>query len=445
MPEDLFHPVIQAVLAASQLKHEALQLKQRKDEADADRALREKQLNEQMKRDDATHKLNLDHLDLAKQTLANALEQHKLANRMQAYEAVNKGFVKPQDVPSTQGAGGVSGMPSFSLPSGQQSIPGFNELIQKGTIATPEDLAKQHLLNVGNEETARYNARIPFEQAKSEQDIQERKAQDSETFKRMLVQENMQTNRAKEIANINGGWREQLKVLDAQGRLEAARNKVATTEGQVGNLVNELTVTGTRKTSSLTKEEKAVYDRVKGDKITLGDNPKDVETLKTLPQLLDFVKKTKELATTDTGGASLVSNLPGIGYLSPKAGDIKRLSQEVEGQMGQVSRNYDAQRGVLTQQDIVRARELVSPGKTTPAEQNIKKAQDFANTALLRINSFLDRIPNKAQREAIMVNFGITPSDLESLSGTEIKEFNGVKYKVKKNASGGTDVIGKAE
>lgn len=442
MPEDLFHPVIQAVLAASQLKHEALQLKQRKDEADADRALREKQLNEQMKRDDATHKLNLDHLDLAKQTLANALEQHKLANKMQAYEAVNKGFVKPQDIQATQGVGGVSGIPSFSIPSGQQSIPGFNELIQKGTIATPEDLAKQHLLNVGNEETAKYNARIPFEQAKSQQDIAERKAQDSETFKRMLVQENMQTNRAKEIANINGGWREQLKVLDAQGRLEAARNKVATTEGQVGNLINELTVTGTRTPASLTKEEKLAYDRVKGNLITLGGNPKLVESINGIPQLLEFAKKTKQLAELSQGPVSVISKLPGSGFFNDSAAQIQNLEKELNGTMGNISRIFGGERGVLTQRDIERGQELVKPGFLSSGPQNVKKAEDFIADVQTKVGTYLNQFPEN-QRNAILASRGISPSDLNS--GVEIKEFNGVKYKVKKNASGGTDVIGKAE
>lgn len=442
MPEDLFHPVIQAVLAASQLKHEALQLKQRKDEADADRALREKQLNEQMKRDDETHKLNLSHLDLAKQTLANALEQHKLANRMQAYEAVNKGFVKPQDVQPVQGTGGISGIPSFSIPSGQQSIPGFNELIQKGTIATPEELGKQRILQIGAEETAKQKAAQPFLDAAEQRKIDERKAQDSETFKRMLVEQNMITNRAEKLANINGGWKEQLKVLDAQGRLEAARNKVATTEGQVGNLINELTVTGTRTPGSLTKDEKNIYDKVKGNLVTLGGNPKLVESINGIPQLLEFAKKTKQLAELSQGPASVISKLPGSGFFNDSAAQIQNLEKELNGTMGNISRIFGGERGVLTQRDIERGQELVKPGFLSSGPQNVKKAEDFISDVQTKIGTYLNQFP-ESQRNAILASRGISPSDLNS--GVEIKEFNGVKYKVKKNASGGMDVIGKVE
>lgn len=274
-PTRFIHPIIAAMIANADYQQK---VKSQAEEARSNKAnedLRQQQLQDTVETHKNDYNLAKDRLTAETNHLMSLMENEHQERIRGAYQDVQSGLKKPQDIP---GALGV------------QQIPGTDVTGATGSFPTPEE----HFVNLGKQAaavtTATEGAKQPFEQAAR----------------------NDQFQKAITVANIGAGSKEDVaRTVDATKRL-IDQNKMdyqsqlldlkrqsllqGNTNGdQAAKLYNDVYVTGTTKFSSLNKNERnLVLNSAPSGHTPL--DPKDNDLIDNIPKVQDILHTAHELA-----------------------------------------------------------------------------------------------------------------------------------------------------
>lgn len=330
------NPIVQAMLANVQAQQQA----QQQAEVERSNKAHETQAAEQLAELKQQHKDDFEHnkgmLENATQLLQSQLKTQHLMRTKELADLVSSGKTKPQDVP------GMIGM---------QQIPGVEGLFTQGAFASPEDLAKQEAATIKAKTEAQLGAAEPFKEKDDAREAQ--KAMNLAEFNRASAERvNRQTRETQlEVANINSAASDRRALIAAHARMDAAARSGVSVDPQVmDSYINDSYITGNTQEQQIPQKLRPSIRAAvpKGwTPLTKADN----DQIGGIALVDDLLNSVRTLSSAGSGVMGRASAAIGIG----KAGEAQRA---VDGLLGNIARIFGGEKGVLTERDLTRAREL---------------------------------------------------------------------------------------
>lgn len=443
-PQDYIHPIIQTILAQQQgamdkQKFEEVkkqnELQQKNEEAD--RALREKQLNDAIKMHEQESQLAIDNLKLNQQK-----------QRFDAIQAAQKFAESGGDISKFETKSPVDentplemGQKGIMIPKPQDTgeIDFMGIKIPKNAIPGYEDLAAKKAKAAAAEASAIAGAKEPFLQKqrdweaeqdhlKSERDARARmdlqRAADFGDMERLKINLASAERRTQwEIAQRDRESKDRLRSAVSLGSTGAAD----TAEGYI----KALTSAGTMKIENINDKNLRSYVVGEMQRRNLTPlRPKDVEPIRAIGTAGKLIDLLKDWAYADTGPITGFQSYTGLGD-----SDAARLSAEFGTLIPKYIQQFNGGDKRITdaEQRLMRGvhRESASP------KENLKAVDDLIkNVFVPNFNNLLSAYSDE-QKKMILDANGVDPNILEMYKKEESKSKGPVEVEVIRDSKTG--------
>ncbi len=402
---DYVHPIIQAMIAASAAGQQQQELKQKK-VTDAEQAqVRQQQLKlEQQRIDNESAASHAAH-DLMVQNIEHTRAQEEFKRKIEL-------LGKAQELVSNGTPASAISAPSGN-PNGSQiiNIPGLGSInIDPNLLQTADQRGRQEITQAAAKAKAIAEVQQPFDLAKlgvqgqnqlaqtREQGVQRQKEID-QTEAGNLLRTKLQGENALAVAK-EATFR---TLAAAKIRLSNVGKDLG--EQTVNSYINDAYVTGN--ISNIPVKYQPAVRGALPEGWTPISKP-DQTKFDGIPLVNDLINKGLTLAKQSAEGyGQRAAAATGYGFLG-SAGETR---QQVDALLGNISRVFGGERGVLTQKDIDRAKGLIFSLSNTD-DQNSQKVQDLKKIFKDSLSSTLNKYPED-QLTNILIHRGVDPAEFK--------------------------------
>lgn len=397
------NPIIEAMFRSAQTAQANRNQVETTRSNQADESLKKQQLQQAMDIATQTHDLERQRMENEHSYQSLMLNHQQFVDRLGLINSVNQGNIAippgtqtRQDV--LQFPGGYGG---FTVPPGQGTTNIMGQDLPTSQLISPQ----QRLMQTGAEEIAKQNARMAVEGPKEEAAQRRQDSKDQTVLEenrantqRIIESQTKLFNQQRELEGLKSASAERIAAGNNATRLHIA----ATTGQDPGeNTLGDVYLNGSRALPTGKIGNIVESNAPKGWVPAKDAN----DILKGVPVISDIFQKARELA-------NLSSDIPLGGYV----GTIKnpqyatRLRDEIQGQLGQISRDFGGFAGRISNLDVGLAQNLLdkkSLGKTAM----LKQIDDMQKQWTDKLKGGLAKYPED-QRNQILANHNIHPDDL---------------------------------
>lgn len=414
--DQYINPIIQAMIASSQLQGQAASRKQQAEQEKTQNAQRQQQIDQETERLKEEHEFHQQTIDNATQLLKAHLAQahnETAFSRIQNFKTLSDLSKNGVDIgklfpgtPQDSGVAEVGSSPTVSLPGNegdQQNVPVSAFPTQQQSQQSQFALEKGSALakTQGEQEALAPFSSVAFGRQK---DLEHQKAIDA--MNRTITEGANQER----IANIHGGYSLAAEREATNGRLQGIKYAhqlgLGDEDSAIANNLEDSVINGTQPYNTLSPDQKRAVTGVaqaKGHVLpTVKGYTDALDTAKESQSLLQQARDLANNYSSDSGNTNYLMNavkqhIPGT--------DLKAKMDSLNGQVNTVRTGLGVSRSSNPETERL-FKAIFSP--TNTKEQNMDNIESLAKQLNVSVNNLFPKNVPASQKNYVLGNRGIT-------------------------------------